>query len=171
MNACTVECILNALVAEMSCAVVAFFGAFLLVVGVLFAVLNLALTALNVLSKQNIKMIGISQLECMQTATVLRVRLQLGGFTALGLGVLVVADVLESLAKGVHEQTYDTLGKMSVIAVFRTVLAYFLAKEMKDVEGEIEHEEHKLHGHGDAHDHAHDETHHAEGDEHHHKAE
>jgi uncharacterized membrane protein len=130
-------------------------GALALVIGIIFSLINLGLAIMNLTMKQSFTMLGTSEYECLQKATFQRARLQLGVFTAVSLTVLVAADVLETLIHGAHELTYDVIGKMAAIAAFRTVLAYFLGKEIKEIEEEIEHEDHKLHGlghgHGDAH--------------------
>ena len=69
-------------------------------------------------------------------ATFGRVRQQLGEITALGLEILVVADILESLTKDVSDFSWNSLGKMAVMAVFRTSLAMALAKEVSEIKEE-----------------------------------
>ena len=71
------------------------------------------------------------------------VRQQLGEITALGLEILVVADVMETLLMDVEDFTFQNLGKIGAIALFRTVLAYALSREVK----EIEEKQHKEHDH------------------------
>lgn len=66
-----------------------------------------------------------------------KVRKQLGETTALGLEVLVVSDVLETLLKPAEDYTYEQLGKLAAIAAFRTVLAYCLAKEVQEISEEL----------------------------------
>lgn len=73
-------------------------------------------------------------------ATFGRVRLQLGELTALGLEILVVADVMESLCLTAESYNWNTLGKMASIAVFRTALAYALSREVSEIDEKI-HEE------------------------------
>ena len=70
-------------------------------------------------------------------ASVDKVRKQLGETTALGLEVLVVSDVLETLLKPAEDYTFEQLGKLAAIATFRTVLAYFLSKEVKEISEEL----------------------------------
>ena len=70
-------------------------------------------------------------------ATMAQVRMQLGDFTALGLEILVVADVLETLLKDTHEFSYEELGKIAAIALCRTLLAWALSKELEEVESRI----------------------------------
>ena len=69
-------------------------------------------------------------------ATFGRVRQQLGEITALGLEILVVADILESLTKDVSDFSWNSLGKMAAMAVFRTSLAMALAKEVSEIKEE-----------------------------------
>lgn len=72
-----------------------------------------------------------------------RVRNQLGQLTALGLELLVVSDVLETLLKSTEEFTFEAIGKIGLIAVVRTFLAYFLSLEVKEIEEAIEHDSEK----------------------------
>jgi uncharacterized membrane protein len=120
---------------------IAFLGAMICVVGVFMSLLNLAMAVWNLIFGTKYRMLGTSDYECMQKATFGRVRVQLGGFTALGLEVLVVADVLESLSRNIEQQTFETLGKMCAIAAFRTALSYFLGREIKEVMEVVEEEE------------------------------
>jgi hypothetical protein len=69
-----------------------------------------------------------------------------GEITALGLEILVVADIMETLTKlTVEEYSWDTLGKISAIACFRTVLAFMLGREVKEIEEKIteDHDHHE----------------------------
>lgn len=145
-------------VLEICCGYISFLGAFVCVAGVVLSMLNLATAVYNLAFGAEIKMIGISDFENLQKASFMRVRLQLGAFTALGLEILVVADVLETLTKHVEEMSYESLGKLCAIAAFRTVLAYFLGLEIKEVMEIIEEEEEHLHKHLH-HDHAEEEEH------------
>jgi len=72
-------------------------------------------------------------------------RIEMGNCIALGLELLVATDVLETLTKDTHEFSFELLGKIGCVAAFRTVLAYFLSREVSEL---TEHEEHK---HGGAH--------------------
>ena len=73
-------------------------------------------------------------------ASVDKVRKQLGEITALGLEVLVVSDVLETMLKPSEDYTYEQLGKLAAIAALRTVLAYCLAKEVQEIGEELKEE-------------------------------
>ena len=137
---------------------ISFLGAFFLVAGTLLAMFNLTLTVFNALFSAHFHMVGISSSEYAHKASLYRVRLQLGGFTALGLQVLIAADILETLTRPSEEQSYETLGKICIIAAFRTALSYFLGLEMKEVHEELHHEEMEEKGHGHGHGHG-DEKH------------
>ena len=67
-----------------------------------------------------------------------RVRFQLGSMISLALMVMVAADVLETLVKPADKLTLTCIYKLGLIAVIRTGLAYFLGKEMKEIEEELE---------------------------------
>lgn len=66
--------------------------------------------------------------------TVLRIRVILGEQIALALALLVASDILDTVLKPSH--AYDLLDvvKMGFVTVLRTGLAYFLAKEIKELE-------------------------------------
>lgn len=71
-------------------------------------------------------------------ATFNRVRLQLGEITALGLEILVVSDIMETLTKlDTNDFTFRALGKIGAVAFFRTILAYTLGYEVKEIQREI----------------------------------
>ena len=117
-------------------------GALLLILSVAVSVLNVLLSFCNnSILKTKFRMVFAFGHEQNKTATLARARVQLGGLAALGLEVLVIADVLETLTKPIHEFSYDVLGKIGCVAAFRTVLAYFLGKETKELSLEIEEEE------------------------------
>jgi uncharacterized membrane protein len=61
------------------------------------------------------------------------IRYQLGIYLLLGLEFLVAADILETVFKPSLEQ----LGILSGIVVIRTVLNYFLNKELAHIKEEI----------------------------------
>ena len=69
-------------------------------------------------------------------ATLAHTRIEMGSLFALGLELLVVTDVLETLTKDLHEFTYDLLGKIGTVALCRLVLAYFLGREMNELRKE-----------------------------------
>jgi len=67
-----------------------------------------------------------------------RVRLQLGSLIMLALTLLVASDVIETIVKPVHAYTFESMYKLSIVAILRTGLSYFLAREVKELEEEIE---------------------------------
>lgn len=70
-----------------------------------------------------------------------RVKLQLGYTTSVGLQLLVVADVLDTLVKPAFSYTLTELAKLAMIAGIRTVLAVFLAAEVREAEEELENQD------------------------------
>ena len=112
--------------------------------GIVLAGLNFGIVMVNSLFDKKIPMIvGLSNSELAdnkQVATFGRVRKQLGEITALGLEMLIAADVMESLAEHTSDFSWHTLGKLAFIAAFRTVLAYTLGKEIEEIEEKIVHE-------------------------------
>ena len=75
-----------------------------------------------------------------QAATFGKVRKQLGEMTALALEILVVSAVLESRTKRTAEFTWNALGKLIAIVVFRAGLSYCLGTEIHEIEQNIERE-------------------------------
>ena len=60
-------------------------------------------------------------------ATMAQIRLSLGRWLALALELALAADVLRSVVA----PTWDEIGKLGAIAALRTVLNYFLEKEIE----------------------------------------
>jgi hypothetical protein len=78
----------------------------------------------------------------------------LGEQIALALGLLVASDLLDTVLKPAHSFELMDVTKMGIIAVLRTGLAYFLAKEIKELEEEHKAHEQHSHGHHDDHHHS-----------------
>lgn len=57
-------------------------------------------------------------------------RLQLGYSFSLGLGFLIGASILQSIVSF----TWDDIGKLASIILIRTVLNYFLTRDIKEIE-------------------------------------
>ena len=57
------------------------------------------------------------------------VRLQLGRWLAIGLEFLLAADILRTAVA----PTWDEIGKLAAIVVLRTVLNFFLNREIRDI--------------------------------------
>mmetsp|Transcript_16351 Transcript_16351/g.53234 ORF Transcript_16351/g.53234 Transcript_16351/m.53234 type:complete len:207 (+) Transcript_16351:38-658(+) len=66
-------------------------------------------------------------------ATLTRVRLQLAQLVALGLGVLLISDILETLVETTSALGFDSLYKLAIIAAIRTGLSYFLGLETEEI--------------------------------------
>ncbi|MDD4351436.1 MAG: DUF1622 domain-containing protein [Candidatus Gracilibacteria bacterium] len=67
------------------------------------------------------------------------VRLSLGHYLVLALEFLVAKDILESI----FDPNLTTLLELLLIVIIRTILTYFLNKELKEVKQEIKEEKRK----------------------------
>lgn len=67
-------------------------------------------------------------------SSVLRIRLILGEQIALALALLVASDILDTVLKPSHAYELLDVVKMGFVTILRTGLAYFLAKEIKELE-------------------------------------
>lgn len=56
-----------------------------------------------------------------------RIKNNLGGYVLLGLEILIIADIVDSIAK----PTFQDLARLAAIVAIRTVISYFLHKEIK----------------------------------------
>ena len=63
-----------------------------------------------------------------------RVRLQLGRYLALGLEFQLASDILSTAVA----PTFEEIGKLAAVAAIRTVLNYFLAKEIEQERSEVD---------------------------------
>jgi uncharacterized membrane protein len=139
---------------HLACKIVTFTGSFILIGGVSIAIINIISTLLNMIFDYRLPMIcTISYGEKLKNriATFGRVRQQLGEITALGLEVLVVADIMETLTQDADKFSWESLGKIILISCVRTLLAFMLGREIKEIEEKIEGHAHeiigrKLHG-------------------------
>ena len=68
------------------------------------------------------------------TTQFVRVRLRLGRYLALGLEFQLASDVLSTAVA----PTFEEIGKLAAIAAIRTVLNYFLDKEIEKERSEID---------------------------------
>ncbi|MGI6545137.1 MAG: DUF1622 domain-containing protein [Fastidiosipilaceae bacterium] len=64
-------------------------------------------------------------------------QIQLAGFVLLGLEILIVADIIETIVR----PALDDLLRLAAIVAIRTVLSYFLNREIKELEDDEEKEE------------------------------
>lgn len=118
------------------------FGGVLLLLAVTISLLNVMLFFVNRIVGTKFPLIvsftdGVKSKETPVQLT--RVRFQLGSMLSLALMVMVAADVLETLVKPADKLTLTCIYKLGGIAIIRTGLAYFLGKEMKEIEEELEH--------------------------------
>jgi hypothetical protein len=65
------------------------------------------------------------------------IKLELGQAIIFALELLVAADVIETLTKSAHSYHIETLYKIMAIVVIRTTLAYFLGKEVVELEHKL----------------------------------
>lgn len=63
-----------------------------------------------------------------------RVKNNLGGYVLLSLEILIVADIIESIAK----PTLEDIVRLAAIVAIRTVISYFLNKEIRQPESNVE---------------------------------
>lgn len=68
------------------------------------------------------------------TREFVRVRLQLGRYLALGLEFQLASDVLSTAVA----PTFEEIGKLAAIAAIRTLLNYFLSREIEKERSEID---------------------------------
>ena len=71
------------------------------------------------------------------TTSMDEIRLDLMSGITFALELLVAADVIETLTKSAHSYHIETLYKIIAIVAIRTTLAYFLGKEMSELEEKI----------------------------------
>lgn len=117
-----------------------FAGIFLVVSAVLGSA-NVVISLLNHVTGSKIKSLLPSCVPGARVATLAHTRIEIGSLFAIGLELLVVTDVLETLTKPMNEFSYDLLGKIGAVAIGRLVLAYFLGKEMDSLRKEVVEEE------------------------------
>jgi uncharacterized membrane protein len=93
---------------HLSCKLVSTIGTLILIIAVLLALINIKLMFINSIFGFELKMItslsyGGTPSNSRKIATFGRVRQQLGEVTALGLEILIVSDILETLTKPVNQ--------------------------------------------------------------------
>lgn len=124
---------------EHGIAVINVFGGVLLLLAVTISLLNVMLFFINRIGGTKFPLLVSYTDGSKKTPVQLtRVRFQLGSMISLALMVMVAADVLETLVKPADKLTLTCIYKLGLIAVIRTGLAYFLGKEMKEIEEELE---------------------------------
>jgi uncharacterized membrane protein len=76
----------------------------------------------------------LNQSKKLVKVSIIRIRLMLGEWTALALSLLVATDVLDTVLRPSHAFEMNDVLKMCLFTVIRTGVAYFLAKEIKELE-------------------------------------
>lgn len=112
-------------------------GTLILLFGVLIAAFNIAVSRINAGFGTNLPLITTGLESKHKTASFYFLRKQLGEITALGLEVLVVADVLETLTKEAGQYSWDDLGKLILISLVRTLLAFMLGRELHEIDEKL----------------------------------
>ena len=109
-------------------------GGLLLVFASLIAIINtLHLTLNTALGNQSASKLLIGK----QESSIAGIRLHLGTMIIFSLELLVAADVIDTLTKSVHEYKLETLYKIGIVVAVRTVLSYFLGKEIEELEHKL----------------------------------
>lgn len=104
----------------------------LVLMAVCLAGVNLIIVGVNSMTGSQYGM--FNPLHSTDKASILKIRLMLGEQTALALALLVAADVLDTVIKPSHAYEMNDVIKMGFLTVLRTGLAYFLAREIKELE-------------------------------------
>mmetsp|Transcript_11732 Transcript_11732/g.17540 ORF Transcript_11732/g.17540 Transcript_11732/m.17540 type:complete len:195 (-) Transcript_11732:1289-1873(-) len=120
---------------EMTVKSITLLGSGILVFGAILTFVNLILTLLNAFFQKEIfsQMIPFDRRVGAGTATITKTRLQLNQLLALGLEILVISDLVETLVRSTTDYSYDSLGKLALIASIRTLLSFFLGLETKEI--------------------------------------
>lgn len=64
----------------------------------------------------------------------------LGGYVLLSLEILIAADIIDSIVK----PTFEDILRLAAIVAIRTVISYFLNKEISEFEAQTEKDKNKL---------------------------
>lgn len=123
---------------QLSLKFVSVVGTTVLIGGVILAVINMLILVRNEVFYKKLGLLHIEGREERVEFQFAKIRSQLGDITALGLEILVVSDVMESLTQPTEEFTYLNLGKLCAISGFRTILAWSLSREVKEVKEDSE---------------------------------
>ena len=105
----------------------------------LHSVINLISFALNVVGSLIIIFgIGVSLFEFLKKEIVARedpvqmnekIRIRLGSYLVLGLEFFIAGDIVKTIIT----PTWDSLGMLGAIVIIRTILSYFLTKDIKKI--------------------------------------
>mmetsp|Transcript_21724 Transcript_21724/g.28114 ORF Transcript_21724/g.28114 Transcript_21724/m.28114 type:complete len:188 (-) Transcript_21724:1154-1717(-) len=122
-------------VAENVVQVINLFGGGTLVLAALLGTINFVLSTVNATARRNVfeQFMPLDFDIGAGPATLTKVRLQLAQMIALGLGILLIGDVLETLVKSTSEYDYDSLYKLAIVAAIRSGLSFFLSLETEEI--------------------------------------
>jgi len=91
-----------------------------------------ALAIFNTLLHTYTKVVGHGKAQSLDT-----IRLHLGSWVTFSLELLVAADVIDTLTKPAHMYKMESLYKIGLVVIIRTTLAYFLGKELEEIEKRV----------------------------------
>ncbi|KAJ8609021.1 hypothetical protein CTAYLR_010680 [Chrysophaeum taylorii] len=114
---------------------VALLGGFTIASAVVLAAINLVLTLMNALAQKCLydQFMPFDFDIGAGPATITRVRLQLAQLLALGLEILLIGDILETLTQSTEDYTFDSLYNLALVGAIRTFLSYFLGLETEEI--------------------------------------
>jgi len=112
---------------ETAADVINFTGGTVLLVASAIAIVNTILLSSN-------KVFGLK----LHTNSLDKIRLNLGVMITFSLELLVCADVIDTLTKPASHYKLDQLQKIAFVVGIRTVLSYFLGKELEELEKKID---------------------------------
>lgn len=126
---------LQASIAELVVEGVALLGGLTIVVAVVLAGVNLALTLINAIAEKGLfdQFMPFDFDIGAGPATITRVRLQLAQMLALGLEILLIGDVIETLTQSTQDYSFESLYKLALVGAIRTFLSYFLRLETEEI--------------------------------------
>ncbi|KAJ8599345.1 hypothetical protein CTAYLR_005353 [Chrysophaeum taylorii] len=121
--------------AEFLVKMITILGGVVLVFATVLAIINLCLVALNSLRRKWTlqHFMPFDRDVGAGPATITRLRLQLSQLIALGLEILLIGDIVETLVRSSADYTFDDLFKLAIVASIRTLLSYFLGLETKEI--------------------------------------
>lgn len=133
------------------------FAGLVIIFAAAVAALNVGILALSYLGGRPLQM-WLSVTQRRQIVSLDRIKLECGRLIAFSLLLLVAADVIETLVHPLHDVSLETLGKMGIVGVLRTGLAYFLGKEIEEIMHHLAHSGHAVHNDAEHAEHAAAET-------------
>ena len=111
---------------------------FIILFAACVATLNVALLATSHFLGSPVRMwLAVTQPKA--SVSLDRIKLEFGRAVAFSLLVLVAADVIETLIHPLHDIALNELYKMGIMGALRTTLAYFLGKELEEMQHHLTH--------------------------------